>query len=121
MTIQQASGLTHAAMLGLGVYRPERVVTNDKICEVLDSSDKWIQSRSGIKTRRFAGLGEAGASPAKAISRPGTSRPAFSTRWEATAANTANGTAETSAMSASRCAAPGSAYGAGWVSRRRAT
>ena len=45
-------------MLGLGVYRPERVVTNDEICEVLDSSDEWIQSRSGIRTRRFAGPDE---------------------------------------------------------------
>ena len=58
MTIQQANDLTDAAMLGLGVYRPERVVTNDEICEVLDSSDEWIQSRSGIKTRRFAGPDE---------------------------------------------------------------
>ena len=58
MTIQQPTDLTHAAMLGLGVYRPERVVTNDEICEVLDSSDEWIQTRSGIKTRRFASEGE---------------------------------------------------------------
>jgi len=58
MMIQQTQELTQAAMLGLGVYRPERVVTNDEICEVLDSTDEWIQSRSGIKTRRFAGPGE---------------------------------------------------------------
>lgn len=58
MTIQQANELTHAAMLGLGVYRPERLVTNDEICEVLDSTDEWIQTRSGIKTRRFAGPDE---------------------------------------------------------------
>ncbi|MEO5662060.1 MAG: beta-ketoacyl-ACP synthase III [Nocardioides sp.] len=58
MTILQATELTHAAMLGLGVYRPERVVTNEEICEVLDSTDEWIQSRSGIKTRRFAGPDE---------------------------------------------------------------
>ncbi|KRE98696.1 3-oxoacyl-ACP synthase [Nocardioides sp. Soil777] len=58
MTIQQATEMTHAAMLGLGVYRPERVVTNDEICEVLDSNDEWIQTRSGIKTRRFAGEDE---------------------------------------------------------------
>src|SRR5688500_9521880 len=58
MTIQQPTELTHAAMLGLGVYRPERVVTNDEICEVLDSSDEWIQTRSGIRTRRFAGEDE---------------------------------------------------------------
>ena len=55
MTIQQPTDLTHASMLGLGVYRPERVVTNDEVCEVLDSTDEWIQTRSGIKTRRFAG------------------------------------------------------------------
>ena len=54
MTIQQSTDLTHAAMLGLGVHRPARVVTNDEVCEVLDSSDEWIQTRSGIRTRRFA-------------------------------------------------------------------
>ena len=58
MTIQQPTDLTHAAMLGLGVHRPERVVTNDEICEVLDSTDEWIQTRSGIRTRRFAGEDE---------------------------------------------------------------
>ena len=58
MTIQQPTEMTHAAMLGLGVYRPERVVTNDEVCEVLDSTDEWIQTRSGIRTRRFAGEGE---------------------------------------------------------------
>ena len=58
MTIQQPTDLTHAAMLGLGVHRPERLVTNDEICEVLDSSDEWIQTRSGIRTRRFAGQDE---------------------------------------------------------------
>ena len=58
MTIHQPTDLTHAAMLGLGVYRPERVVTNDEVCEVLDSNDEWIQTRSGIRTRRFAGEGE---------------------------------------------------------------
>ncbi len=58
MKIQQTSDLINTAMLGLGVYRPERVVTNEEICEVLDSSDEWIQSRSGIRTRRFAGPDE---------------------------------------------------------------
>jgi 3-oxoacyl-[acyl-carrier-protein] synthase-3 len=41
-------------MLSLGVYRPERVVTNEEILERIDSSDEWIRSRSGITTRRFA-------------------------------------------------------------------
>lgn len=45
---------THARVLGMGAYRPERVVTNDEICEHIDSSDEWIRKRSGIATRRFA-------------------------------------------------------------------
>lgn len=52
--INQSSGAAATAMIGLGVYRPERVVTNDEVCEVLDSNDEWIQSRSGIRTRRYA-------------------------------------------------------------------
>lgn len=78
MTIQQATRLTHAAMLGLGVYRPERVVTNDEICEVLDSDDEWIQTRSGIRTRRFAGpdetlIGMATAAAERALAVSGVS------------------------------------------------
>jgi beta-ketoacyl-[acyl-carrier-protein] synthase III len=43
-----------AALLGLGVYRPARVVTNDEICQTIDSTSRWIETRSGIRTRRFA-------------------------------------------------------------------
>src|SRR3954449_2982846 len=53
--ISQRPGAAATAMLGLGTYRPQRVVTNDEVCEVLDSSDEWIQTRSGIRTRRYAG------------------------------------------------------------------
>ena len=53
-SMQQTNALPGTRLLGLGTYRPERVVTNEEICEVLDSSDEWIQSRSGIKTRRYA-------------------------------------------------------------------
>ena len=58
MTIQAPTRTTNATMLGLGVFRPERVVTNAEICEVLDSTDEWIQTRSGIRERRFAGEDE---------------------------------------------------------------
>ncbi|WP_243060664.1 beta-ketoacyl-ACP synthase III [Nocardioides sp. SR21] len=57
-TIGQRQGAAATAMLGLGVYRPERLVTNDEVCEVLDSNDEWIQTRSGIRTRRYAGEDE---------------------------------------------------------------
>jgi len=47
-------GARHTAILGLGTYRPSRVVTNAEIVEAIDSSDEWIQQRSGIRQRRFA-------------------------------------------------------------------
>ncbi|QLQ10967.1 MAG: ketoacyl-ACP synthase III [Nocardioidaceae bacterium] len=47
-----------AAILGLGIYRPRRIVPNSEVIEEIDSSDEWIQQRSGIKTRRFAGPDE---------------------------------------------------------------
>lgn len=56
--IANSTELRHSAMLGLGAYRPRRVVTNEEICEQIDSTDEWIQSRSGIKSRRFAGEDE---------------------------------------------------------------
>ncbi|MGH3648736.1 MAG: beta-ketoacyl-ACP synthase III [Micromonosporaceae bacterium] len=40
--------------MGLGAYRPSRVVSNAEICERIDSSDEWIRTRSGIIERRWA-------------------------------------------------------------------
>ncbi len=39
---------------GIGKYLPEQVVTNDHLSEYMDTSDEWIQERTGIKERRFA-------------------------------------------------------------------
>jgi 3-oxoacyl-[acyl-carrier-protein] synthase III len=50
-----ASATGHTGLLGLGVYRPRRVVPNAEIVDLIDSSDEWIRTRSGIATRRFAG------------------------------------------------------------------
>ena len=47
-------GSRYAAVLGIGSYRPSRVVPNAHIVDAIDSSDEWIQQRSGIKQRRFA-------------------------------------------------------------------
>jgi 3-oxoacyl-[acyl-carrier-protein] synthase-3 len=52
--IKQAEGAPHAAILGIGTYRPSRIVPNAEVVEAIDSSDEWIQQRSGIKQRRFA-------------------------------------------------------------------
>ncbi|MGW0041655.1 beta-ketoacyl-ACP synthase III [Rhodococcus sp. NPDC003348] len=52
--IATASPVTHAALLGLGVYRPRRVVPNAEIVDLIDSSDEWIRTRSGITARGWA-------------------------------------------------------------------
>ncbi|MGB3709980.1 beta-ketoacyl-ACP synthase III [Gordonia sp. (in: high G+C Gram-positive bacteria)] len=49
-----AVGTPSIGMLGIGAHRPERIVTNEEICKVIDSSDEWIYTRTGIKSRRFA-------------------------------------------------------------------
>jgi len=52
--IQSPAGPAHARILGVGGYRPSRVVTNEQICQVIDSTDEWITTRTGIKERRWA-------------------------------------------------------------------
>ena len=49
------TGARHARVWGVGGFRPERVVPNSDIVGLIDSSDEWIQERSGIKSRRWAG------------------------------------------------------------------
>lgn len=39
-------------ILGVGAALPERVVTNEDLCGVMDTSDEWIQQRTGIRERR---------------------------------------------------------------------
>jgi 3-oxoacyl-[acyl-carrier-protein] synthase-3 len=39
---------------GLGAYAPERVVTNDDLSQLVDTSDEWIMERTGIRERRIA-------------------------------------------------------------------
>ncbi|HUW78118.1 MAG TPA: beta-ketoacyl-ACP synthase III [Candidatus Nanopelagicaceae bacterium] len=43
-----------ARILGVGGYRPPRVVTNAEVCEHIDSTDEWIRERSGIEERHWA-------------------------------------------------------------------
>ncbi|MGB8407898.1 MAG: beta-ketoacyl-ACP synthase III [Mycobacterium sp.] len=62
--IHTRSGAQHVGLLSVAAYRPGRIVTNDEICRTIDSSDEWIYSRTGIKTRRFAGHDESAVSMA---------------------------------------------------------
>ncbi|MFR0352364.1 ketoacyl-ACP synthase III [Streptomyces sediminimaris] len=52
--IKPSKGAPYARILGVGGYRPTRVVPNEVILEKIDSSDEWIRSRSGIETRHWA-------------------------------------------------------------------
>ncbi|MDX6325186.1 MAG: 3-oxoacyl-[acyl-carrier-protein] synthase [Nocardioidaceae bacterium] len=56
--LTSVSGPGHSAVLGVGAYRPTRVVPNSEIVGAIDSSDEWIQQRSGIRERRIAGPDE---------------------------------------------------------------
>ncbi|UNS96875.1 ketoacyl-ACP synthase III [Streptomyces tubbatahanensis] len=56
--IKPAQGSPYARILGVGGYRPTRVVENEEILKHIDSSDEWIRSRSGIATRHWAGPDE---------------------------------------------------------------
>ncbi|MEU7167997.1 ketoacyl-ACP synthase III [Streptomyces morookaense] len=53
--IKPAKGAAYARIMGVGGYRPVRVVPNEEILKRIDSSDEWIRSRSGIATRHWAG------------------------------------------------------------------
>ena len=54
VSLQAANGARFSTILGVGGYRPRRVVDNAEICTYIDSTDEWIQTRSGIKERRWA-------------------------------------------------------------------
>ncbi|SFC03863.1 ketoacyl-ACP synthase III [Streptomyces aidingensis] len=56
--IKGGKGAPYARILGVGGYRPSRVVPNEEILKHIDSSDEWIRSRSGIVTRHWAGEDE---------------------------------------------------------------
>jgi 3-oxoacyl-[acyl-carrier-protein] synthase-3 len=43
---------------GVGGYLPTRVLTNEDLAKVVDTSDQWITERTGIKERRIAAEGE---------------------------------------------------------------
>jgi 3-oxoacyl-[acyl-carrier-protein] synthase III len=47
--------MTTARIAGWGVALPEKIVTNDDLAAVLDTSDEWIRERSGIRERRIGG------------------------------------------------------------------
>ena len=51
MTQQSTQG---SKIVAFGHYQPSRVLTNDDLAQMVETSDEWIQSRVGIKERRIA-------------------------------------------------------------------
>ena len=45
--------MVRTVFLGTGHFVPERVVTNDDLAQLMDTSDEWIQQRTGIKRRHY--------------------------------------------------------------------
>lgn len=56
-------------IIGTGEHLPERVVTNDDIARMVDTSDEWIVSHTGIRERRVIGGGETNVSLSAEASR----------------------------------------------------
>jgi 3-oxoacyl-(acyl-carrier-protein) synthase III len=48
----------NSSILGVGAYRPRREVPNSEVCTWMRSTPEWIETRSGIRSRRFAGEDE---------------------------------------------------------------
>jgi 3-oxoacyl-[acyl-carrier-protein] synthase III len=46
--------MPRSIIAGIGMYVPEHVITNDDLTQYMETSDAWIQERTGIRERRFA-------------------------------------------------------------------
>lgn len=54
MSITPSTGAPHARILAVGGHRGSRVVDNDEMCTMIDSTPEWIEQRTGIRERRWA-------------------------------------------------------------------
>jgi 3-oxoacyl-[acyl-carrier-protein] synthase-3 len=53
---------SHAHVVGWGRYLPQRVLKNGELSQMVDTSDEWIRTRTGIRERHLAEAGETTAS-----------------------------------------------------------
>ncbi|MEK6245674.1 MAG: beta-ketoacyl-ACP synthase III [Pseudomonadota bacterium] len=61
--------MIRSRIVGTGSYLPPRVVTNEELSKTLDTSDAWIQERTGIKQRHIADASQASSDLALEASR----------------------------------------------------
>jgi 3-oxoacyl-[acyl-carrier-protein] synthase-3 len=57
--IGNATSNGRVSITGIGSNAPQRVMTNDELAQLVDTSDEWIVERTGIRERRVAGADEA--------------------------------------------------------------
>lgn len=50
--------MTGSRVVALGHYQPAKVLTNEDLAAMVDTTDEWIRSRVGIRTRHIAGPDE---------------------------------------------------------------
>jgi len=67
--IRQPDTMRGVTIAGTGMYVPERVLTNDDLARMVDTSDAWIVERTGIRERRIAAPGQASSDMALEASR----------------------------------------------------
>lgn len=53
-----SNGRIYARIAGTGAYLPDKVLTNEDLAKIVDTSDEWIQSRTGIRERHVAAPGQ---------------------------------------------------------------
>lgn len=61
--------MKRSRFLGTGLAVPDRVVTNDELSAVMDTTDEWIRTRTGIQERRWVKEGETGVDMALRATR----------------------------------------------------
>ena len=68
MTMTEQNG-TSVSIVGTGSYLPDKILTNAELEKIVDTSDEWIQSRTGIRERRIAADGQTTSDMAAEASR----------------------------------------------------
>ena len=64
--------MIYSRIAGTGSYLPEKVLTNFDLEKMVDTTDEWIRTRTGIERRHIAADGETTVDLAEARRAPGT-------------------------------------------------
>lgn len=72
--ITPSTGVAHGRLMSVAAYRPARIVTNEEMCQRIDSTDEWIRDRSGIVERRYAAPDESVADMATIAAKDAIAR-----------------------------------------------